>query len=65
VSVSAALVKLAKAARMSAEAQKLYLEAAEELSHAAEAPTPPPPVTNDFDVARAKRALRKAGARVR
>jgi hypothetical protein len=64
VSVSAALVKLAKAARMSAEAQKLYLEAAEELSHAAAEPTPPP-VVNDFDIARAKRALRKAGARVK
>jgi hypothetical protein len=70
VSRAAALVKLAKAAKLNAdalaktaEAQRLFLEAAQELGE--DSPTPEPPVVTEFDVARAKRALRKVGARVR
>jgi hypothetical protein len=64
----AALEKLSRAARLSSEAAKLYAEAAEELSsaslsHATSSITAPPPVT-EVDQARARRALRKAGARI-
>lgn len=57
-----ALEKLSRAARLSAEAARLYAEAAEEL-HALEEAGDVPPVT-EVDQARARRALRKAGARI-
>jgi hypothetical protein len=63
----ATLAKLAKAAKMNAEAAKLYAEAAAEL----ESPEPEPeplelakPVLSEVDIARARRALKRAGARV-
>jgi hypothetical protein len=56
------LNKLSRAARLSAEAARLYAEAAEELS-AHELHGEVPPVT-EVDQARARRALRKAGARI-
>jgi hypothetical protein len=56
------LDKLSRAARLSAEAARLYAEAAEELS-AHEQHGEVPPVT-EVDQARARRALRKAGARL-
>jgi hypothetical protein len=68
----AALEKLLRAARLSAEAARLYAEAAQELSRSDQAEgepdgcTPPsvvPPVT-EVDQARARRALRRAGARI-
>lgn len=66
MSLSVALAKYAKAARLSAEAAKLMLEAAEEMvtpEPGEVAPRPPP--VNDFDIARAKRALRRVGAKIR
>jgi hypothetical protein len=56
------LDKLSRAARLSAEASRLCAEAAEELA-ADEKPGDVPPVT-EVDQARARRALRKAGARI-
>jgi hypothetical protein len=58
--------KLSRAARLSARAAQLYAEAAEELSKRGEEPREPerlPPVT-EVDQARARRALRRAGARI-
>jgi hypothetical protein len=59
---SAALSKLAKAARLSAEAAKLYAEAAEVL--AGDGQETPPPAITEVDTARARRALKKAGVRI-
>ncbi len=56
------LEKLSQAARLSAEAARLYAEAASEL-YAREHREEPPPVT-EVDQARARRALRKAGAKL-
>jgi hypothetical protein len=58
--------KLAKAARLSAEAARLYAEASEELEHGAGPEPPPsdPPPLTEIDRARARRALRRAGARI-
>jgi hypothetical protein len=58
----AALDKLSRAARLSAEAARLYAEAAEELSVGEETGEVPP--VTEVDQARARRALRKAGARI-
>lgn len=58
----AALDKLSRAARLSAEAARLYAEAALELSDQEEADGIPP--VTEVDQARARRALRKAGARL-
>ena len=55
--------KLARAARLSAEAAKLYAEASQELQNGGgEEPPPrdPPPMT-EIDMARARRALRRIG----
>ena len=57
-----ALEKLSRAARLSAEAARLYAEAAEELRALEEAGEVPP--VTEVDQARARRALRKAGARI-
>jgi hypothetical protein len=61
------LAKLAKAARLSAEAAKLYAEASEELEKGS-TPTPPPvaevPPLSEVDIARARRALKRIGARI-
>ncbi len=56
-----ALDKLSRAARLSAEAARLYAEATAELSRPAG--TEPLPAVTEVDRARARRALRKAGAR--
>jgi hypothetical protein len=56
------LEKLSRAARLSAEAARLYAEAAEELRALEEAGDVPP--VTEVDQARARRALRKAGARI-
>jgi hypothetical protein len=55
--------KLAKAARLSAEAAKLYAEASEELVRGAGPEPPPrdPPPLTEMDRARARRALRRMG----
>jgi hypothetical protein len=62
-----ALNKLSRAARLSAEAAKLYAEAAEELS-AEELSSPEEaddvPAITEVDRARARRALKKAGAKI-
>lgn len=60
MSRSAAIAKLAKAAHLSAEAAKLYAEAAEELG-AEEGPDKPKPT--DLDVARARKILSRLGSR--
>jgi hypothetical protein len=64
---SGALAKLAKAARLSAEAAKLYAEASEELEKGS-TPTPQRvdkvPLLSEVDVARARRALKRVGARI-
>jgi hypothetical protein len=62
----AAFAKLHRAARLSAEAAKLYAEAAEDLSTSSEADgsAPATPPITEVDQARARRALRKAGARI-
>lgn len=57
-----ALNKLSRAARLSAEAARLYAEAALELSERYETDGVPP--VTEVDQARARRALRKAGARI-
>lgn len=65
------LAKLAKAARLNAEASKLQAEAAEELARGW-TPDPPPtnpteppkPVLTEMDRARARAGLRRAGGRV-
>jgi hypothetical protein len=57
------LEKLSRAARLSAEAARLYAEAAQELFAREDESGKPPPVT-EVDQARARRALRKAGARI-
>jgi hypothetical protein len=62
MSHASALDKLSRAARLSAEAARLYAEAAEELS--ASEPTYENPAITEVDRARARRALRKAGARI-
>jgi hypothetical protein len=59
-----ALDKLSRAARLSAEAARLSAEAAEELSSGQEQPEGEVPPITDMDRARARRALRKAGARI-
>ena len=61
------LAKLARAARLSAEAAKLYAEASEDL--ATGSTLPPPPVDevaplSEVDIARARRALKRIGARI-
>lgn len=66
MSYAAAVVKLARAARLSAEAAKLYAEASEELSTSDEQEeTFLVPTLSEVDVARARRALRRKGARLR
>jgi hypothetical protein len=57
-----ALEKLSRAARLAAEAARLYAEAAQEL-YESEHRDEPPPVT-EVDQARARRALKRAGARL-
>ena len=63
-----ALQKLSRAARLSAEAAKLYAEAAQELSCENEsqaiASRAEIPRITEVDQARARRALKKAGARI-
>lgn len=51
--------KLARAARLQAEAAKLYAEAAEELER--QAPQPPPSEITEIDRARARRGLTRIG----
>ena len=64
--LASALVKYAKAARLSAEAAKLMVEAAEEMAQVASNPVTAPSVAiTEVDVARAKRALRRLGLRTR
>jgi hypothetical protein len=63
VSRAAAFAKLAEAARLSAQAAKLYAEAAEVLC-GEDVPDPTPPPITEVDMARARRALRRAGARL-
>jgi hypothetical protein len=57
--------KLAKAARLAAEAIKLFAEASEELQNGAppERRTTPPQLT-EIDRARARRALRRLGIKI-
>jgi hypothetical protein len=56
-----ALNKLSRAARLSAEAARLYAEATAELSRPSDAQQLP--AVTEVDRARARRALRKTGAR--
>lgn len=62
MSRAASLSKLARAAHLSAQAAKLYAEAAEELA-SEPGPDEVPEVT-EVDQARARRSLRRAGARI-
>jgi hypothetical protein len=57
--------KLAKAARLAAEAIKLFAEASDELQNGGrpEPPTTPPQLT-EIDRARARRALRRLGIKI-
>jgi hypothetical protein len=59
-----AIAKLVKAAQLSAQAAKLYAEASEEL--AADAVPSPEGITavSEVDQARARKMLKKAGARI-
>jgi hypothetical protein len=59
-----ALDKLSRAVRLTAEAARLCSEVVEELSAKDPAAVGPAPPVTEVDQARARRALRKAGARI-
>ena len=60
---SGPIAKLAKAARLSAEAAKLYAEASEELEKGTPEPPACTPQLSEVDIARARRTLRRLGSR--
>jgi hypothetical protein len=64
MSRAVALAKLTKAAQLSAEAARLYAEASEALAADAFPASDAPTTVSAVDQARARRMLKKAGARI-
>lgn len=59
-----AIAKLVKAAQLSAQAAKLYAEASEELAANAVPSSDVTTAVSEVDQARARKMLKKAGARI-